>query len=152
MTVALQSHPGQARYAASRATYICVLLDVRNQAKPKSLQVWSKRKGKIVNLPRKDRDGFPIIEIISREFNRWAAVDVPRWLIDAESLWDDGSEESAVFERSQMIGPQLCQQIRDDAEWRLEKYEVDYANKYRRLPGQHLGWTRGEYASARAFE
>ena len=134
MTAALQSHPGQARYAARRATYFCVLLDVRCQTRPASLQVWSKPKRMIVNLPRKDRDGFPIIEIISRDFKRWAAVDLPQWLIKRERLEDDGSESG------------------DDSEWRLAKYEVDYANKYRRLPGKSWGFTRSDYASGRAFE
>ena len=62
----------QTKYAADRNGPICLLLDVRGQAREHSLQVWSYGKRRVVSIPRK------VIRIETPDNQRWLAVTVPR--------------------------------------------------------------------------
>lgn len=143
----------QARFD-ERGDLVCLLLDIRGQARAQSLQVFSYSKGRVVNLPRFKRGGGAIIRIETPDAKRWAAVSVPRWLAAAEGLYGkpDLPPVMTEFCRERCTDMRTPQMIHDDGERELAEYIVDRENKYRRLPGQTLGMTRREYASARAFE
>ncbi len=144
----------QTRYAVDDDGMVCLLLDVRGQARPNSLQIYSYSKGKVVDLPRKRRDGRDLIRIETLEAKRWAAVSVPRWLANAEGLHGKPELPAIVpgFCRQQTVDARTDQERRDDAERALAQYIVDQQNKYRRFPGKRWGFTQGEARSARIFE
>jgi hypothetical protein len=122
------------RYAADRDGIVCLLLDIRGQARAYSLQVFSYSKGAVVNLPRSQ------IKIETENAKRWAAVSVPRWLAQREGLY--GRPELPVlmpeFCREHSYDMRTPQMMREDAERGLAQYVVDQKNRYRRLPGERL--------------
>lgn len=128
------------RYASDTDGMVCLLLDVRGQARPNSLQVYSYSKGKVVSLPMKFRNGRDLIRIETPDAKRWAAVSVPRWLINKEGLYGKPDLPPIVpgFCLQSAIDPRSAQQIRDDGERALAEYIVSRENKYRKLPGQRL--------------
>lgn len=135
------------RYAADRNGPICLLLDVRGQARDATIQVYSYGKGKIVSIPRK------VIKIETEGAMRWAAVTVPRWLANAEGL--HGKPEFAAvpagFSLAKLGDTRSQQQKRDDAERSLAQYIVDQQNKYRRLPGQRLNSHKADRRNGHLF-
>jgi hypothetical protein len=139
------------KYASDREGPICLLLDVRGNAREKNtLQVWSYSKGCIVKLPRYYKTGpnrgRPIIEIVSRDAVRWNAVSVPRWLARAEGLYGKPDLPPIVtnFCREATADVRTPQQKSDDAERELAQYLVDRENRYRVLPGQRRSSPRAD--------
>lgn len=145
------------KYAADTHGMICLLLDIRGQARPNSLQVWSNGKGCIVSLPRfyanGSRAGQPIIRIETENAKRWAAVSVPRWLMHREALYGDPDLQPVMTEfcRAHCTGMRTPQMARDDAERSLAEYVVAQENKYRRLPGEFWTSVKGERRNAAIF-
>jgi hypothetical protein len=135
------------RYAADRNGLICLLLDVRGQARQQSLQVYSYSKSKVVSLPRK------LIRIETENAKRWAAVSVPRWLANAEGLHGKPEMPPVMsgFCRQQAADTRTDIQKRDDAERELAQYIVDRENRYRRLPGQRMGSFKKDRLNANIF-
>ncbi|UFS77187.1 hypothetical protein LPB73_07365 [Tardiphaga sp. 37S4] len=97
---------------------VCILADVRtNNSERKSIQVWSYGRNKIANLPRS------LIRNHTHEAQHWAAISMPRWLVNKELLWDEphpaeGEDAAANSER------------------RTAEYVVGRENKYVLRPGQ----------------
>lgn len=137
----------QTRYAADRNGPICLLLDVRGQAREQSLQVWSYGKRRVVSIPRK------LIRIETEHAKRWAAVTVPRWLANVEGLHGrpDLHPVMSGFCRQQAVDTRTDIEKRDDAERSLAQFVVDQANKYRRLPGQRMGSMKKDRLNANIF-
>jgi len=137
----------QTKYAADRNGPICLLLDVRGQAREHSLQVYSYGKRKVVSIPRK------MIRLETEGVKRWAAVTVPRWLANAEGL--HGRPElppvMSGFCRDRTVDTRTEIEKRDDAERALAQYVVDQENKYRRLPGQHISSHKRDRFNANIF-
>jgi hypothetical protein len=133
---------------------ICLLLDIRGQAKPHSLLVWSYKYQQIVKLPYLYRNGRQLIRNETPEAKRWAAVSVPRWLVNRECLHTLPNLPPSMpeFCREHCTDMRTPQMIRDDGERALAEFVVDRENRYRRTPGQSWGFTKNDYASARAFE
>jgi hypothetical protein len=142
------------RYAAADDGLVCLLLDIRGQARPNSLQVFSYSKNRVINLPRRRRDGRDLIRIETPEAKRWAAVSVPRWLANSEGLHGkpDLPPVETEFCRQTHADERTEQQKRDDHERSLAQFVVDQQNKYRRLPGQRWGFTQSDFRSGRIFE
>lgn len=146
------------RYAADTDGMVCLLLDIRGQARPNSLQVFSYTKGHVVSLPLTYRTGpkagQPIIKNETPNAKRWAAVSVPRWLMNAEGLYKSANLEPVMpdFCRTHCTDMRTPQMIHDDGERKLAECIVELENKYRRLPGQYAGMTKRDYVWARAFE
>lgn len=136
----MTSAAAKTRYAANTDGMVCLLLDIRGQARAQSLQVFSYSKGRVVNLPRARRDGRPIIRIETPDAKRWAAVSVPRWLAQAEGLYGKPDLQPVMsgFCREHCYDMRTPQMIRDDAERSLAQYIVDRENRYRRMPGGRL--------------
>jgi hypothetical protein len=135
------------RYAADRDGMVCLLLDVRGQARAQSLQVYSYSKGAVVNLPRSQ------IKIETENAKRWAAVSVPRWLAQREGLYGK-PELPAIptgFSLTKLGDTRTIDQKRDDAERELAQYVVDQQNRYRCLPGQRLHSPKGDRRNASIF-
>lgn len=123
----------QTRWAADRDGLICVLLEVRGNAREHSLQVWSYGKKKVVSLPRR------LIQIETDITNkRWAAISVPRWLANTEGLHGrpDLHPVATGFCLAKGGDARTDQQKQDDAERSMAQWVVDHKNKYKRLPGQ----------------
>jgi hypothetical protein len=141
------------RYAADTDGMVCLLLDIRGQARAQSLQVFSYSKGRVVNLPRRQRNGRPIIKIETPEAKRWAAVSVPRWLALAEGLYGkpDLPPIMTEFCREHCTDMRTPEMIRDEGERALAQYIVDRENRYRRLPGQRLQDGRSDLRNGAAF-
>jgi hypothetical protein len=137
----------QTKYAADRNGPICLLLDVRGQAREHSLQVYSYGKRKVVSIPRK------MIRLETEGVKRWAAVTVPRWLANAEGL--HGRPElppvMSGFCRDRMVDTRTDTEKRDDAERALAEYIVDQENKYRQSPGRRLANFKGDRRNANIF-
>ena len=138
------------RYAADTDGMICLLLDVRGQARANSLQVFSYSKGRVVSLARRYRDGRELIRIETPEAKRWAAVSVPRWLAIREGLYGKPDLPLIVsgFCREFTTDTRDEKQKRDDAERELAQYVVDQENRYRKLPGQTLTNVRADRRNA----
>jgi hypothetical protein len=136
----MPSSATRTKYAADTDGMVCLLLDIRGQARPNSLQVFSYSKGRVVSLPRRRRDGRDLIRIETPDAKRWSAISLPRWLAQAEGLY--GKPElppiMSGFCREFTTEIRTPQMIRDDAERELAQYIVDRENKYRKLPGQRL--------------
>lgn len=130
--------PGTAtrtRYAADTDGMVCLLLDVRGQARPNSLQVFSYSKGRVVSLPRRRRDGREIVRIETPNAKRWSAVSVPRWLATAEGLY--GKPQFPTRDNPDYSANMYTPQMRTDEHERcLAEYIISVENRYRRLPGQ----------------
>jgi len=137
----------QTKYAADRNGPICLLLDVRGQAREHSLQVYSYGKRKVVSIPRK------MIRLETEGVKRWAAVTVPRWLANAEGL--HGMPElppvMSGFCRDRTVDTRTDIEKRDDAERALAQYVVDQENKYRPSPGRRLTNFKGDRRNANIF-
>ena len=133
----------QTRYAADRNGPICLLLDVRGQARDRTIEVYSYGKRKVVSIPRK------CIRIETEGTKRWAAVTVPRWLANVEGLHGrpDLHPVMSGFCRDK-LGVKLTQ---DDAERELAQFVVDQQNRFRRLPGQHLNSHKRDRFNANIF-
>lgn len=143
----------QTKYAANRDGMVCLVLDVRGQARATSLQVFSYSKGLVVNLPRRARNGRELVRVETPEAKRWAAVSVPRWLANAEGLYGKPPLPALVSGFCREAAPDLRtqQQKMDDGERELAQYVVDQANKYRRLPGQTLQGGKGDLRNGAIF-
>jgi hypothetical protein len=148
------STAARTRYAADTDGMVCLLLDIRGQARPNSLQVFSYSKGRVVSLPRRRRDGREIVRIETPNAKRWAAVSVPRWLALAEGLYGKPELPPVMtdFCREHSTDMRTPQMIRDDAERSLAQYVVESENRYRKLPGQVAGFSKLDYVSGRAFQ
>lgn len=135
------------RYAADRDGMICLLLDIRGQARAYSLQVFSYSKGAVVNLPRSQ------IKIETENAKRWAAVSVPRWLAQREGLYGKPELPAVVtgFCLAKTGDTRTAIQKRDDAERSLAQYVVDERNKYRLLPGQRLNSHKADRFNGHLF-
>lgn len=120
----------QTRYAADRDGLVCLLLDVRGQAREHSVQVYSYGKKRVVSIPRK------LIQLETPENKRWSAISVPRWLANREGLHG--------HPRLDPVMPGFCRDKQgvsltaEDAEREMAQWVVNHKNKYRRLPGQRL--------------
>lgn len=119
----------QTRYASDREGKLCVLCDVRGQARPASIQVWSHSKGAIVNLPRR------LITIETPNYKRWVAISMPRWLMNREALWYAPPPVMSEFCRHHSQEMRMPQMIADDGERSIAQYIVERNNRYRRTPG-----------------
>jgi hypothetical protein len=141
------------RYAADTDGMVCLLLDLRGQARQSSLQVFSYSKGRVVNLPRRRRDGRELVRIETPTAKRWAAVSVVRWLANAEGLWGKPQLPPVMsgFCREYCTDMRTPQMIRDDGERELAQSVVDYANRYRKLPGQRLGNNKDDRRNGAMF-
>lgn len=135
------------RYAADTDGMVCLLLDIRGQARPNSLQVFSYGWRRTVSLPRK------LIRVETPEAKRWSAVSVPRWLANREGLHGrpDLAPVMTAFCREHSTDMRTPQMIRDDAERSLAQYVVDQENKYRKLPGQTLQPGKSDLRNANIF-
>lgn len=148
----------QTRYAADRDKMVCLLLDIRGRAREHTIQVFSYSKGRIVNLPRRYRNGVragqDAIRIETPEAKRWAAVSVPTWLANAEGLYGKPALPPLQTGFTQQFHEdnRTDQEKRDDAERSLAQFVVDRENRYRRLPGQRAGFSKRDYVSARSFQ
>lgn len=120
------------RTASATSDMLCLLLDVRGNARPQSLQVWSYAKGKVVNLPRS------LIRMETPNAKRWHAVTVPRWLMTREGLYHPHDRVMTDFCRGAAPDERSEQEKRDDAEKSLAQTACDMSNRYRRLPGQRI--------------
>lgn len=142
------------RYATDTDGMICLLLDIRGQARPNSLQVFSYSQGKVVNLPRRQRDGRDLIRIETPEAKRWAAVSVPRWLANREGLHGKPDLQPVMSGFCRQFTPdtRTAQERIDDGERSLAEYVVSRENKYRRTPDQRAGFSKRDYISGRAFQ
>lgn len=145
------------RYAADTGGMVCLLLDIRGQARANSLQVFSYSKGRVVSLPLTYRTGpkagQPIIKNETPGAKRWAAVSVPRWLMNAEGLYKSANLQPVMpdFCREHCTDMRTPQMIQDDGERKLAEYIVESQNKYRRTPGQHLGGGKSDYRNGAIF-
>lgn len=147
------------KYAADRDKMVCLMLDIRGQARSQSLQVFSYSKKCLVNLPTGNyrtgpNIGCPIIRNETPSARRWAAVSVPRWLALREGLYGkpDLPPIMSGFCRDHCYDMRTPAMVRDEAERALAQGIVDYENRHRRLPGQHVGFSRSDYVSGRAFQ
>jgi hypothetical protein len=141
------------RYAADTDGMVCLLLDIRGQARPNSLQVFSYSKGRVVSLPRRRRDGREIVRIETPNAKRWSAVSVPRWLATAEGLYGKPilPQLETGFTAQFKTDTRTDQQKRDDAERDLAEFIVARENRYRRLPGQMLNAGKSDLRNANIF-
>jgi hypothetical protein len=118
-----------------REPSICLLLDVRGQARPNSIQVWSYSKRKIVSLGRfyttGARRGLPMAEIVSHGTKRWCAVNVPKWMAAREGLYGRPQKNPNAFCREGM-GPDTRspEQKADDHDQDIAQIAVDAASGY----------------------
>jgi hypothetical protein len=133
------------RYAADTDGMVCLLLDIRSQARPNSLLVFSYSKGRVVSLPTGayksgPKAGRAIIRNETPNAKRWAAVSVPRWLANSEGLYGKPNLPPVMSEfcREHCTDMRTPQMKQDDAERALAQYVVDHENKYRKLPGERL--------------
>ena len=133
----------QTRYAADRNGPICLLLDVRGQARDRTIQVYSYGKKKVVSIPRK------CIRIETEGAKRWAAVTVPRWLANVEGL--HGRPDLQPVMSGFCRDKQGIKLTRDDAERELAQFVVDQQNRHRRLPGQLPGNFKADRRNANIF-
>ena len=120
------------RYAAATDAMVCLLLDIRGRARENSLQVYSYAQRKVVNLPRR------MIVIETPDAKRWAAISVPRWLINREALWGGPNLAPVMsgFCRAHSYDMRTPAMIRDEGERALAEFICGQQNKYRRLPGE----------------
>jgi hypothetical protein len=147
--------PGVARtrYAADTEGMVCLLLDIRGQARQNSLQVFSYSKGRVVSLPRRRRDGRELIRIETPDATRWAAVSVPRWLANSEGLYGkpDLPPVMSGFCRLHAPDNRTVDMVREDAERDIAELIVSQLNKYRRLPGQRMSSHKADRLNANLF-
>lgn len=122
----------QSRAAAATDDTLCLLLDVRGQSRPQSLQVWSYAKQKVVSLPRS------LIRMQTPNAKRWHAVMVPRWLMTREGLYHAHEREPSAVAQESIVDTRTRQERCDDAERSLAQTVCDMENRYRRLPGQYF--------------
>jgi hypothetical protein len=141
------------RYAADRDGKICLLLDVRGQARDRTLQVFSYGMNEVVSIPRFKWDSrIPLITIETPQAKRWAAVTVPRWYRNKYGLFEPPlAPVMSGFCRQNIVDARADHEKRDDAERSLAQYVVDSENKYRRLPGQHLPDVKADRRNANIF-
>lgn len=118
------------RRQPASADRLCLILELKGQARPKSLQVWSYAKNKTVSLPRS------LIQIETPNATRFAAATVPRWLMNREGLWFRHPRSIPEFCRQSSADERSAQQRRDDAEFSAAEATCDLKNRYIRLPDQ----------------
>lgn len=145
--------PARTRYAADTEGMVCLLLDIRGQARDNSIQVFSYSKGRVVSLPRRRRDGRELIRIETPDAQRWAAVSVPRWLANSEGLYGkpDLPPVMSGFCRQRAPDNRTVDMVREDAERDIAELIVSQMNRYRRLPGQRLANFKGDRRNANIF-
>jgi hypothetical protein len=142
------------RYASDTEGKICLLLDIRGQARDRTLQVFSYGKNEVVSIPRfRWESRVPQIVIETPHAKRWAAVTVPRWYRNKYGLFNPPlAQVVSGFCQQNSIDTRTDQEKRDDSERSLAQYVVDRENRYRRLPGQKYAMSKRDYVSARAFQ
>lgn len=128
----------QTKYAQNHSGMICVLCDVRGQARRASIQVWSHSKKQTISLPRS------LVKIETPDARRWMAISMPRWLMNREALWCAPEPVMSGFCRANSHDTRTPQQIVDDAERSIAQYEVTLANRYRRTPDNRADVIGGE--------
>lgn len=128
----------QTKYAQNHSGMICVLCDVRGQARRASIQVWSHSKKQTISLPRS------LVKIETPDARRWMAISMPRWLMNREALWYAPEPVMSGFCRANSHDTRTPQQIVDDAERSIAQYEVTLANRYRRTPDNRAAVIGGE--------
>lgn len=128
----------QTKYAQNRDGMICVLCDVRGQARQASIQVWSHSKKQTVSLPRS------LVKIETPDAKRWMAISMPRWLMNREALWYAPEPVMSGFCRANSTDMRTPHQIADDAERAIAQYEIDRINRYRRTPDNRGAIIGGE--------
>lgn len=145
--------PFRTKYAAATDEMICLLLDIRGQAKPHSLLVWSYKYQQIVKLPYFYRNGRPLIRNETPDAKRWAAISVPRWLVNRECLHTLPNLPPVMSEfcREHCSDMRTPQMIRDDGERELAEFVVERENRHRRLPGQRWEGGKGDRRNGAIF-
>jgi hypothetical protein len=143
----MPSSARRTRYAADRDGMICLLLDIRGQARVQSLQVWSYGWKRVVNIPRGR------IKIETENAKHWAAVSVPRWLAQREGLYGGPQLQPLPtgFCLAKTVDTRTDNEKRDDAERSLAQFVVDQQNKFRRLPGQRLNSHKADRFNGNIF-
>jgi hypothetical protein len=127
------------RYASNQDRNICMLLDVRGNARDRTLEVFSESRAGVVSIPRYVYGTTrPQITIHTPENKRWYAVTVPAWYRKSYGLYGYSNLPQIVpaFCREAAPDHRTLQEKIDDGERALAQYIVDRENKYRRLPGQ----------------
>jgi hypothetical protein len=135
------------RYAADRDGLVCLLLDVRGNAREFSIQVYSPGKKRVVNLPRK------AVQVETPDNKRWTAISVPRWLANTEGLYGnpDLHPVPTGFCLAKTGDTRTDQQKQDDAERSMAQWVVDHKNKYKRLPGQRWNSHKADRRNGNIF-
>lgn len=128
-----------------REPTICLLLDVRNQSKPNSIQVWSYSKRKLVSLGRfyttGARRGLPMAEIVSQGTKRWCAVNVPKWMAAREGLYGRPQGTTHTFGRDGSASDaRTPEQKADDHDQDLAQIAADAANRYAAQPSTYADY------------
>lgn len=141
------------RYASDSDGLVCLLLDIRGNARDRTLEVFSYGKGEVVSIPRfKWASRIPQIKIETPDAKRWAAVTVPRWYRNKYGLFaPDLPPIDTGFCQQFKIETRTDQQKRDDAERDLAQYIVKRENKYRRLEGQRWNAFKSDRRNGNIF-
>lgn len=126
------------KYAQNRDAMICVLCDVRGQARATSIQIWSYSKKQVVSLPRS------LVRLETPGTKRWMAISMPRWLMNREALWYAPTPVMSGFCRANSTDTRTPQQAADDAERSIAQDATERANRYRRTPENHAPIRGGE--------
>lgn len=112
---------------------VCVVCDLREYARPNSIQVWSHGKKAMVSLPRK----LIWIESGMDLPAKWIAVTMPRWLASREKLWSHDGSIPGLYEMD------------DQDSLRAAMSLARIHNRYTLLPGQQFAPSGGDADGAR---
>lgn len=134
----------QTKYAQNHSGMICVLCDVRGQARRASIQVWSHSKKQTISLPRS------LVKIETPDARRWMAISMPRWLMNREGIWFRHSKPMPEFCRQFQTDTRSNEEKADDFEKSLAHTICDQHNRYRRLPDQQAPIYGGDADGGRA--
>lgn len=132
------------RAASATTEKLCLILEIKGQARPNSIQVWSYAKNRVVSLPRS------LVENRTPDAKRYAAVLVPRWLMNREGLWFRHSKPMPEFCRQFQTDTRSNEEKADDFEKSLAHTICDQHNRYRRLPDQQAPIYGGDADGGRA--
>lgn len=107
---------------------LCLVLELRGQAREKSIQVFSAGKNKVVSIPRS------LIQIHMTDAQYYCAVTVPRWLMHREGLYAStpATKPSPWPQRDE----RTIQEIKANGDAERAIFIAAYENRYRRMPGQ----------------
>jgi hypothetical protein len=143
----------QTKYAANQDRNICMLLDVRGNARDLTLQVWSPGEGKIVNLPRFEfGTRTPRITNHTPDHQRWCAITVPAWYRKRYGLYGYNLPPvMSGFCRLHAPDHRTVEMVREDAERDISEYIISQQNRYRRLPGQRLSSHKADRFNGNIF-